>query len=339
MSMERNAERVLITGASGFIGTNLIDLLVGQNYTISNFDKVSPNKKSHWQFWQQGNLLEMADIEKAFDTFKPTVVIHLAARTDTLSANLEDYIDNTKGTENLIRCLERVDFAGRVVIASTQYVYKSEENPVPSRDEEYIPYTAYGVSKVITEQLTRESSLRCCWTIVRPANIWGPWHLRYPVELWRIIDKGLYVHPSTHPVIRTYGYVKNVAYQILQIIQADAARVDKQTYYLGDIPIDSYIWLNAISKNLRGKTLRRVPSYFFKLPALFGDLLLKMGFSSPLYTARFKNMIEDYPAPTDKTVTEFGVSHPNLEDNVKETIRWINSEGKELFDYWKNKTS
>lgn len=337
--MSNKNERILITGASGFIGTNLIDLLLlEQKYAICNFDKAKPNKKSHEEFWHRGNLLEIADIERALNDFKPTVVIHLAARTDTLSDKLSDYIDNTKGTENLIRCLERVDFVSRVIITSTQYVYKSEEKPLPTRDDEYVPYTAYGQSKVITEQLTRESNLQCCWTIVRPANIWGPWHLRYPVELWKIIDKGLYIHPSNHPVIRTYGYVKNVAYQILQIVQADTSRIDKQTYYLGDIPIDSYDWLNAISKSSKGKTLRRAPSYLFTLPALFGDLLLKMGIPSPLYTARFKNMIEDYPAPTDKTVAALGVSHPNLEENVKETIQWINTDGKELFDYWKHKT-
>lgn len=335
--MAENNERILFTGGSGFIGTNLIDLLVDQNYTICNFDKAKPNKLSHENFWYQGNLLEITDIEKALNAFMPTVVIHLAARTDTLSDKLDDYIDNTKGSENLIKCLERVNFLKRVVIVSTQYVYKSEEKPLPSRDDEYVHYTAYGQSKVITEQLTRESNLRCCWTIVRPANIWGPWHRRYPVELWKIIDKGLYVHPSNHPVIRTYGYVKNVAYQILQIVQADNSRVDKQTFYLGDIPIDSYDWLNAISINLRGKTIRCVPSYLFTLPVMVGDVLLKMGIPSPLYTARFKNMIEDYPAPTDKTVATFGVSHPNLEENVKETIQWIKTDGSELFDYWKRK--
>ncbi|NOS89313.1 MAG: NAD(P)-dependent oxidoreductase [Methylococcaceae bacterium] len=333
-----NNDKILITGGSGFIGTNLIDLLLDKNYILLNFDKSKPHKNSHEQFWHHGNLLSKSDIENALYTFKPTVVIHLAARTDTLSDVLDDYIDNTKGTENLISCLENIDFLRLVVITSTQYVYKSDDIPLPPNDTEYRPYTIYGQSKVITEQLTRASNLRCSWTIVRPANIWGPWHLRYPQELWRIIDKGLYVHPCQHKVIRTYGYVKNVAYQILQILESDSAKVDKKTFYLGDEPIDSYVWLNAISRNLRGKTILRAPGYLFTIPALVGDLLLKIGIPTPLYTARFKNMIEDYIAPTDITVTEFGVSHPSLEENVKETISWIQTEGKEIFEYWKNKS-
>jgi len=311
--------------------------LIDNNYTILNFDKEKPRKNSHVQFWHQGNLLEKSDIESALNEFKPDIVIHLAARTDTLSNVLADYIDNTQGTENLIRCLEAIDYVSRVIITSTQYVYKSDDVPLPTSDTDYSPHTIYGQSKVITEQLTRESKLKCCWTIVRPSNIWGPWHLRYPVQLWKIIDKGLYIHPCSHPVIRTYGYVKNITYQLLKIVQADTSVVANQTYYLGDIPIDSYDWLNAISKNLTGKEIRRVPSFLFTIPAAVGDVLLKFGIPSPLYTARFKNMIEDYPAPTDKTVNLFGVSNLSLDDNIEETVKWIKSEGKEFFDYWKNK--
>jgi hypothetical protein len=129
-----------------------------------------------------------------------------------------------------------------------------------------------------------------------------------------------------------------VAYQILKIVQADASEVDRHTYYLGDVPIDSYIWLNAMSKGLRGKEIRRVPSDLFVIPALAGDLLVKYGIRSPLYTARFRNMIEDYPAPTERTVAAFGVSHPSLEDNANETIEWMKSEGRDIFDYWRHRT-
>lgn len=335
--MFEHDKKVLVTGGSGFIGTNLIDLLLAHGYAICNFDKAPPHKEGHAQFWHEGNLLNVSDIEKVLAMFQPAVVIHLAARTDTLSDKLEDYIENTQGTENLIRCLEREDALSKVIITSTQYVYKSEKQALPAHDTDYVPYTAYGQSKVITEQLTRESSLKCCWTIVRPANIWGPWHMRYPIELWKIIDRGWYVHPSRRPVIRTYGYVGNVIHQILQIVQADVSRVSGGTFYLGDSPIDSYTWLNAISKCLTGKSVKRIPSYLFILPALAGDVLRKLGLPSPLYSARFRNMIEDYPAPTQVTEAEFGIAHPDLVENVEETIRWINAEGRDWFIYWKDK--
>jgi nucleoside-diphosphate-sugar epimerase len=330
-------KRVFITGGSGFIGTNLIELIEKCDYEICNFDKVKPLNQKQEKYWYKGNLLEKNNIEGAIDKFKPNVVIHLAARTDTLSDLLEDYIDNTKGTKNLVQVLEKSDDIERVVITSTQYVYKSQSKPFPDNGEDYKPYTVYGQSKVITEEHIRNSKIDCTWAIVRPSNIWGPWHIRYPNELWKMIDKGLYIHPSKKPVIRTYGYVGNIAHQIHEIIKADKSIIHKKTFYLGDNPIDSYKWLNTISVVLRKKKIRRVTSKLFVLPALGGDILNALKIPFPLYTRRFKNMIEDYYTPTNVTVEQFGVANANMKENVEETVRWIETDGKQFSDYWKNK--
>lgn len=46
--------------------------------------------------------MDKRKLAEAFDKYRPTIVIHLAARTDTLSDKLEDYIENTEGTENVV---------------------------------------------------------------------------------------------------------------------------------------------------------------------------------------------------------------------------------------------
>ena len=105
----------------------------------------------------------------------------------------------------------------RVIITSSQFV--CAPGRLPENDTDYFPETVYGQSKVVTEKLTREANLPCCWTIIRPTNIWGPWHMRYRREFWRVVERGLYVHPGREPVIRCYGYVKNVAHQIRKIFK------------------------------------------------------------------------------------------------------------------------
>ena len=112
---------------------------------------------------------------------------------------------------------------------------------------------------------------------------------------------------------------------------------DKKTYYLGDMPIDSYVWLNALSKETTGKNIKRIPKFFFGAGALLGDFLRLLGINFPLYSMRYRNMVEDYYAPSNVTIALFGAFSQSYEQNVKETIDWLRKEGKEFFDYWKNR--
>jgi hypothetical protein len=159
--------------------------------------------------------------------------------------------------------------------------------------------------------------------------------MRYPNELWKFIAKGMYVHPSKKPVIRTYAYVKNLVRQLDAIMNAPDELQDKKTYYLGDMPIDSYVWLNALSKEITGKNIMRVPKVFFWAGALVGDFLRLFGINFPLYSMRYRNMIEDFYAPSNVTIALFGAFSQSYEQNVKETIDWLRGEGKEYFEYWK----
>lgn len=329
---------ILITGGSGFIGTDLISLLETQaNINIINIDKSRPINEKQLGYWTKLNILDLDGLKQSLNLSQPDIIIHLAARTDTLSDSLMDYIENTEGTANLIKAAEGLECLQHIVITSTQYVYKNSQKPFQDVDDDYMPHTVYGKSKVITEELTRSSNLKCIWTIVRPTNVWGPWHMRYPKELWRMIDKGFYMHPGSEIVIRTYGYVKNISHQIDSIINASADRVAGKTFYLGDMPIDSYLWLEALSHRIGVKQVKRIPRFIFKSASLVGDALKLANVPFPLYSERYHNMVEDYIAPTNVTINEFGLSHPNLQDNVNETITWVEGEGQQFFEYWKNR--
>ena len=330
--------KIVITGGSGFIGSNLIDLLLSNNITeFINIDKQKPYNQKHSKYWMEANILETEKLQNIFDEYKPTHVVHLAARTDTASDKLEDYYDNTEGTKSLITVIENSDSVVYSIITSTQYVYKSHNNMLPDSDDHFAPHTAYGFSKKISEEYTRKSPMKSAWTIVRPTNVWGPWHMSYPNELWKIIDKGLYFHPGQEDPVKSYAYVKNVAHQIYRMLLSPIEVVNKQVYYVGDYPMNSKKWLNAFSIELTGRNVRVVPKSFLYLLSLMGTYLNKMGIRFPLSVLRFENMIDNYDTPMKKTIDKFGLSHPNLEDNVKETISWVKNEGKHFFSYWNNK--
>lgn len=327
---------ILITGGSGFIGTNLIELFEEKGYRFINYDKADVTKPNQHKYWHEGNIMDKQALADVFEKYHPTVVIHLAARTDTLSDSLEDYVENTVGTENVVNEILKHNNVKHALFASTQYVYKDKVMPFGFSDDTYAPHTVYGLSKKMDEEYIRNSSMKCKWTIFRPCNVWGPWHMRYPNELWKFIAKGMFVQPGRKPVIRTYAYVKNLVKQLDAILNAPDYLTASKTYYLGDMPVDSYVWINALSKEITGKRVFRVPRFCFWLGAVVGDFLRIFGISFPLYSMRYKNMIEDFYAPSNLTCALFGSFEQSYEKNCKETIDWLRGEGAQYFTYWKN---
>ena len=82
---------ILITGASGFIGLNLIELFEEKDYKFVNNDKADVTKTDQHKYWHEGNIMDKDVLASTFEKYKPTIIIHLAARTDTASKMMEDY--------------------------------------------------------------------------------------------------------------------------------------------------------------------------------------------------------------------------------------------------------
>jgi GlcNAc-P-P-Und epimerase len=321
--------RILVTGGSGFIGTNLIDVLLEKHVDFINVDIAVPQKPSHSPHWHKCDILDLNSVLHIFEKFQPTHVIHLAARADTLSSRLEDYEVNTEGTANILKCVATIASVQRLIITSSQFVYGPPG--IPQHDEDYKPIGAYGMSKVISEQFTRSARLNCAWTIIRPTNIWGPWHPRYPKEFWLMLKKGLYVHPDGEPTIRSYGYVGNIVYQMMKIIESPLPLVDKKVYYLGDPPIRLLDWVNGFSIAITGKHVRMVPRGLFKVLAAAGSILGTLGVRFPIHLSRYRSMTEDYISPIEPTIVNFGLPLYSLEDGIRETVSWLKSYRSDSF--------
>jgi len=316
--------RILITGGSGFIGTNLIAHLLSKGNEIFNLSLHPPLNAAFRNFWEAGDILDGECLLAKFTMFQPDSVIHLAARADCdENTTVESgYRANTDGTANVLRAIQKTPSVRRVIITSSQFV--CGPGRLPEHDEDYFPCTIYGQSKVATEQLTRRAGLNCTWTIVRPTNIWGPWHLRYEKEFWRIAKCGLYFHPGGRPVVRCYGYVGNVVDQMLKILNFPSSSVNARTLYLGDAADEDYKLEIAFSRNIKKKTARRVPRPLLSTAGLAGDLLSRITLK-PFYinSSRYQSMITDYTTPMEPTFELLGPPPISLQQGVEETVAWL----------------
>lgn len=319
--------RYFITGGSGFIGTNLIKEIISADGQILNFDVRTPILRSHLNYWTKGDILDQTGLNEAIARFCPTHIVHLAARTDTQGVRVEEYPVNVDGTRNLLEAVANSKSILRLIITSTQYVFRPGR--LPCDDVDYDPYFAYGASKVRTEQLTRAIDPECIWTIIRPTNVWGAWHERFPSEIWRWISRGLYVHPADPPVFRSYGYVKNVVWQILRLFERPPEDVHRKTFYVGDRPRDSYDWVNGFSTNLTGRKVRKIPRSLLFVLAIAGEFARKFGLRAPIYISRYRNLTVNYLTPMDSIFSLLGEPPYSLEEGIEETCVWLRNESRQ----------
>jgi nucleoside-diphosphate-sugar epimerase len=323
--------RILVTGGGGFIGTNFTELALASGYEVLDLSLNSPLNPAFEKVWTRCDILDRPSVTRLMSDFQPDAVIHLAARADCdESVTIEEgYRANTDGTANVLAAVSKTPTVRRLIITSSQYVCGPGRQP--TSDEDYFPATVYGQSKVITEQLTRSADLNCSWTIVRPTNVWGPWHVRYAKEFWKIAKRGLYVHPGGAPVVRSYAYVGTVVEQMLGLLQAPTERVDRQTFYTTDAPDDIYAWANAFCVALGGRPARRVPRAVLTLVGLGGDLI-STATRKPFYitSSRVRSMVTSYETPCQETFDVVGPPTHSLKDGVCKTVEWLRTEVKEF---------
>lgn len=315
-------KKILITGGSGFIGTNLITKLAeGDNYIILNIDIDEPKLDKHQSFFLKIDLRDKKKITEAILSFNPHYVIHLAARTDLNGKSLNDYDSNILGVESLLEALSQLSDLERVIFASSMYV--CQPGYTPNHFEDYKPHTIYGESKVLTEKIIKKKDPNYIWSIIRPTSIWGP-HFGEPYNLFfKIVLSKKYFHMGKKACKKTYGYIDNFIYQLLSILEADKTDVDKGTFYLGDYqPYDITSWADEIA-GYAGIKIYNIPYALFKIIAVFGDCLKTVGINFPMTSFRLKNMTTDNIfdlSPIKKIAPQLPVSR--IKGTV-DTVDWL----------------
>ncbi|MDD6016432.1 MAG: NAD(P)-dependent oxidoreductase [Prevotellaceae bacterium] len=322
-------KKILITGGSGFIGTNLIEeLLRRSDYSILSIDIAEPQIEGHRKLWQRVDIRDGEKLKKVVKDFSPDSVIHLAARTDLNGKSLQDYNANMLGVSNLLDALDTVSNLKQVVFASSMYV--CAPGYMPQNFEDYAPHTLYGESKVETERLIKKRNPQYTWSIIRPTSIWGPWFGEPYNKFFHIVLNHMYFHMGKRACRKTYGYVDNAICQILSIIRADEEKVNRKVFYLGDYePYDITEWANEIAKEA-GIRIPRIPYWCFVCAGWFGDLLKKFGISFPMTSFRLHNMTTDNVhdlVPIQEIAPDLPVSRI---EGTKRTLDWINNVEKKV---------
>ena len=322
--------RVVVTGGSGFIGTNLIERFAARGAQLLNLDIRPPRNSEHSSYWKNVDLVDASALCSSIHDFQPDVILHMGARTDLDGMSVSDYSANTIGVSNLLAAVEGLGSLRRLIFASSRLVCRIGYRPLDEFD--YCPTTPYGESKVIGEKLVRKSAgkIPCPWLVVRPTSIWGPWFDIPYKTFFMTIAKGRYFHPRLAKIPKSFGFVGNTVYQIERLLGADPAAVTGRTFYLADYPpIDVTEMADVIQRAEGAKKIHSIPITVLKLVAYAGDVAKMLGYANPPLTSfRLDNLLMPMVYDLEPLKTIVGDLPYSMSDGVEKTVNWLRIKGE-----------
>ena len=175
---------IIVTGASGFIASHLVDQLLLKGYNVIGIDSMRTGKKENLSDAMNNDKFQLViadirddDLASHIDS-DVDVIYHLAAISSvTLSIEDPRLVNdvNTRGTVNILE-LARESNTKRVVFSSSAAVYGDPEEMPVHEDFGFNPLSPYAASKIAAEMYIRSysSAFDIDSTILRYFNVYGP---------------------------------------------------------------------------------------------------------------------------------------------------------------------
>jgi GDP-4-dehydro-6-deoxy-D-mannose reductase len=172
------ARPTLVTGAAGFAGGHLLDLLLADG--VETFGWYRPGgivpPAVPGLTWQAVEMLDREAVHAAIESARPAVVYHCAGAANVGSAwhNTTDTLRiNVLGTHHLIDAVRAIVPDARVLVTSSALVYAPSDQAI-GEDHPLRPANPYGLSKLAQELAACGNGDRPVTYIARPFNHFGP---------------------------------------------------------------------------------------------------------------------------------------------------------------------
>ena len=230
-------KKVIVTGGLGFIGSNLIDLLISKNYHVINIDKITyssnfynirEHRNSRKYKFIKCDIKEKR-IKKILFNHKPIAIFNLAAEThvDRSIDNPENFIQsNIVGVYNLLECFKEFSkkHKSKLIHVSTDEVYGDILTGRSAENYPYQPSSPYAASKAASDHLVSSyvRTYKIPAIITNCSNNYGP--KQHPEKL---IPKLIYNILNNKPLpiygrgmnSREWIYVKDHCEALIKIFE------------------------------------------------------------------------------------------------------------------------
>ena len=322
--------KILITGASGFIGSFIVEEALKRG-----FETWAAIRKSSSKEWLQDerirfielNLSSKAQLVEQLRGQDFDYVVHAAGVTKCL--NKADFQRiNTEGTKNLVEALIEVEMPlKRFVFVSSLSIFGAikEQQPYEAIRESDTPQpnTAYGRSKLAAEQyLEKKKGLP--YIILRPTGVYGPREKDYFIMAKSIQQHSDFAVGYKRQDI-TFVYVKDVVQAVFLALEKGE---DGRKFFLSD----GEVYQSATFSNLIHEALGRpwwiritAPVWVLRIVTFFGEYIGRMtGKVTALNNDKYNILKQrNWRCDIQPAIDELGYQPKyKLKQGVEETIKW-----------------
>lgn len=215
--------RVLITGIAGFIGSHVADRFLADGHSVCGLDDLSTGKQKNTSV-----NFRLCDISSfgaytTFRSFRPEVVIHLAAQPSLIKSRKMPHVDANTNIIGTLKTLENsISSVNHFIFASTSAVYDQQARLPIKESSKLNPTSNYGTSKLAAEFYVQNSGIPC--TILRFGNVYGPRQVPLgenqliPRLLSHIYQGRKFSIYGDGEQVRDYVYVTDVAEAIYSVV-------------------------------------------------------------------------------------------------------------------------
>ena len=305
-------EKLLISGITGFVGSNL------KPYLQPEYKIVGVSRKGDCN----NNVLSYTALAR-HDWNDSKAFIHLAGKAHDLkkSSSDEEYFKvNTELTKKIFKQFLQSECRIFIYISSVKAVKDTVEAVLDEKTSPN-PLTAYGKSKLAAENYLLNSHLPPDKRvyIFRPGMIHGPHNKGNLNLLYQVIKRGIPYPLGSFENKRSFVYVENFCFIIKNFLIKEPP---SGIYNLADNDPLSTSELVRIIGETAGKKARilKVPRRFIRKMAKAGDRL-----NLPFTTERLEKLTENYIISNTKCLDAIGCSLPfNTRSGIKKTIQSFN---------------
>ena len=324
--------KILVTGADGLLGNNLVRELLSRNYDVNVL--LLPNSKTHSldeldieRF--EGNILNPEDIEKAMQGCD--AVIHAAANTNIWPSRSEIIRKvNFDGTKNMVEAALKAKVNRFIYIGTANsFGFGSKQNP----GNESKPYASgkYGVdymdSKLDAQKLVlkavEEKGLPAI--TVNPTFMLGPYDTKPSAGamILAIYEEKV---PGFAPGGRNYLYVKDAAVAIANGLTK--GRIG-ESYIVGNVNLSYQEMFTKMAKLVGAKPPKiKIPSVFIKIYGMIGSAYGSLFKKQPTvsYPMALISCDEHYFDPK-KARDELDLPQTDIDTAITESFNWLKENG------------